>query len=516
MKYIKHTIPLLLCLLVLTACGGEVTPPTVVELSQNQIGQSEPQKEDTQTSEQEELQGSEEGEQASDDSVTSNPCSHPQFRVAVDSQPVWSAIVDWYYANNSSRTCEVCGEWGMKTMCRQLSFENCLESLKNGDCDVIFIPVNDAMLEELEGYVVAPVMQDGIVFIHSNAEECSGFGLTDEKIRLVFTAEETVCWDDENTDPIIPASGWFDTEPSLWQHIGELLGFSATSSNVVFGGENCAQAIEASGRAGSGLWPCYFSSVGGDVGIGNGEMIAVNGVYPTGQTISDGSYPYAFTYCAVYDADSEYAEGIAALVDQISEKKREVQGEETNRLTAEEIQYFTSLFANPDVGRAFPTMLLSSEYDAPENIHLGWLFRESIPNEDGSWGCEVSEEELKALRNVLTEEEYDAFLMYDVHKTPRSAMNELLMQWLGLGLEDTQQRGLEFLTYLEQFDAYYSVASDTNMVIPEFSSGVRREDGMIELHYCARWSNGADTHILVLRPVGESYQFVSNLPIDNE
>ena len=52
------------------------------------------------------------------------------------------------------------------------------------------------------------------------------------------------------------------------------------------------------------------------------------------------------------------------------------------------------------------------------------------------------------------------------------------------------------------------------MVIPEFSGGVRREDGMIELRYRARWSSGADTHILVLRPVGDSYHFVSNLPID--
>ena len=363
---------------------------------------------------------------------------------------------------------------------------------------------------------VIPILRDGIVFICSNTEVCSGFDLTDEKIRLAFTTGETVYWDDENTDPIIPASGWFDTEPSLWQHIDRLFGFSATSSNVIFGRENCMSAISESGRAGSGLWPCYFSSVGGDVGIGNGDVIAVNGVYPTEQTIADGSYPYAFTYCAVYAADSEFAEAITALVDQIGEKELEIQEEETAQLTAEELQYFTSLFANPEVGRAFPTMLLSSEYDTPENIHLGWLFREGVPNDDGSWGSDISEEELEALRSVLTAEEYDAFLMYDAYKTPRNTMNELLIQWLGIGLEDTKQCGLEFLVYLEEYDAYYSVASDTNMVIPEFSSGVRREDGMIELRYRARWSSGPDTHILVLRPAGESYQFVSNLPIDSE
>ena len=316
MKYIKHTISLLLCLLLLTACGGDVTPPTV-ELPQNQIGQSEPQNNGTQTQENDDTQVPKDDENAPDDSATPDPCAHPEFCVAVDSQPVWSAVCDWYYENNSSRTCEVCGEWGLKTMCSQLSFKECIESLKNGDCDVILVPLGDAMAAEWEGYVVTPILRDGIVFIRSNATNCAGFDLTNEKIRLAFTAEETVYWDDENTDPIIPASGWFDTEPSLWQHIGELLGFSATSPNVIFGGENCMAAIGESGRTGSGLWPCYFSSVGGDVGIGNGEMIAVDGVYPTEQTIADGSYPYAFTFCAVYRADNACAEEIESFVGQM-------------------------------------------------------------------------------------------------------------------------------------------------------------------------------------------------------
>lgn len=512
MKPVKYILALFLCLLVLTACGGENTP-AAEDPPQNQQEeiQNEPEKE--------EPQATKDDEQTPDDPVVSDTCNHPKFCGAVDSQPVWSAVVDWYYVieshyrANTSSTCEFCDEWELDMLISLTSLEDCIDNLKNGECDMILVSASDVVLAQLEGYVVKPVFRDGIVFIRSNAEVCSGFELTDEKIRLAFTTEETVYWDDENEDPIIPASGWFDTYPSLWQHIEQLIGFSATSSNVIFDLENCMFAISESGRNGSGLWPCYFSSVGGDVGIGNGDMIAVNGVYPTEQTIADGSYPYAFTYCAVYAADSEYAEAIDALVDQIGEKNLEVKEEETAQLTAEELQYFTSLFANPEVGRAFPTMLLSSEYDAPENIHLGWLFREGVPNEDGSWGCDISEEELEVLRAVLAEEEYEMFLTQDAYKISRNTMNDLLMQWLGLSLEETQQNGLEFLTYLEEFDAYYSAASDTNMVIPEFSCGVRREDGMIELRYRARWSSGADTHVLLLRPAGDSYHFVSNLPV---
>ena len=505
------------CLLLLAACGGEVTAPSG-DLPQNQqeeIGQNESQKDETQTSEQDGSQVPEENQQTQDEP---DPCEHPRFLAAVDSQPVWAAVCDWYYAGNRSRICEVCGQWGLKTMCSRLSFRECIESLKNGGCDVILVPVSGAMVAELEGYVVTPVLRDGIVFIRSNADNCAGFGLSGEKIRLAFTAEETICWDDDNTDPILPASGWFDTEPSLWQHVEQLFGFSAASSHVIFAaeGENCIQAIEASGRTGSGLWPCYFSSVGGDVGTGSGEMIAVDGVYPTEQTIADGSYPYAFAYCAVYAADNACAEEIEAFVEQMGGNLPQNPGEEPVRLTEEELRYFTGLFVNDEAGKTFPSMLLSSEYDAPENIHLGWLFREGVPNENGGWGYDISGEELAALQSVLTEEEYEGFLMRDACKTPRSAMDELLMQWLGLSLEDTHEHGLEFLTYLEEFGAYYSAVSDTNMVIPEFSGGIRREDGMIELRYRPRWSSGPDTHILVLRPVGESYQFVSNLPVDGK
>lgn len=86
-------ITLFLCLLLLTACGEAEIPPSG-DFSLNQQGniqQSEPEEEGTQEPE--------EDEQVPDDSTTSesDPCTHPQFLVAVDSQPAWSAIVEWYY-----------------------------------------------------------------------------------------------------------------------------------------------------------------------------------------------------------------------------------------------------------------------------------------------------------------------------------------------------------------------------------------------------------------------------------
>lgn len=182
-------------------------------------------------------------------------------------------------------------------------------------------------------------------------------------------------------------------------------------------------------------------------------------------------------------------------------------------LTEEEIASIEAIFRREN-SRAFTCMLLSSEYATPQEIDLGWLFREGVPNGDG-WGYPVSEEELAALRSIIGEERYQFFLEADSYKTPRQVMDELLRQYLGMGLEETDQVGLDRLTYLPEYDAYYGAARDTQMVIPDITSGVRREDGTLELRYHYEWSSQEDdTHVMVLRPTEDGYLFVSNLPIE--
>lgn len=182
-------------------------------------------------------------------------------------------------------------------------------------------------------------------------------------------------------------------------------------------------------------------------------------------------------------------------------------------LTEEEISSIEAIFDQKN-GPVFTCMLMSSEYATPQEINLGWLFREGVPVGD-VWGYPVSEEELAALRPIIGEERYQFFLDADSYKTPRHVMDELLRQYLGIGLEETDQIGLNMLTYLPEYDAYYGAARDTQMVIPDITSGVRREDGTLELRYHYEWSfQEDDTHVMVLRPTEDGYLFVSNLPIE--
>ena len=204
-------------------------------------------------------------------------------------------------------------------------------------------------------------------------------------------------------------------------------------------------------------------------------------------------------------------ENIAAIE---SESEQEVEMEVSTPLSEEELAYFASLFEGED--KTFTQMLLSCRYDAPGGIDLGQIFSEGVPNDLGGWGYEVSEAEEAALRETMESADYEASLHYDRHKIPAAVMEKLLMEYLGLSIAETNCVGFELLTYLEEYDAYYAFSGSEERVIPVFTSGTRRADGTVELYYQEQHplgKVGSPTHVLVLRPAGDSYQFVANVQI---
>lgn len=245
-------------------------------------------------------------------------CQHTGFRIAFDSQPTRTTVADWFYDHDLLTECTECETSPFDLYAAHTSFSDCLEGLKSGKYDVALIPCSSDILASLEGYTVVPIQRDAVIFVRSNTSDLAGYDLTDDVIRRAFTSNETVYWDEFMTEPIIPAAGWHDSA-TLWQQIYRLFGFSPTSPNVVFigqGQDNATHAIEDSGRSGAGLWPYYFSCRSGDAAL-NGEPISVNGIYPSAETIADGSYPYSFTYYAVYAPDNAFAAEISEFVSDI-------------------------------------------------------------------------------------------------------------------------------------------------------------------------------------------------------
>lgn len=298
MKLSHHAVKRLFLLLLLvvtlpglSSCAAEETPQKDEETAQPQ--------EDTVSAGADAPEGSQDG-------------SLP-FQAAVSCQPAWSAAVHWYYADEARQE-----TFSLDELCVQEPLEQCIEGLKTGDHDVIVIPWNDDISQELEDYESVPIFKDAIVFIRSNSENNAGWGLTSARIRQAFTEEAAVYWDAEQTDPILPATGYPDMEAETWQLISRLFGFEASEQVLDASGfDNPVQAIAGSGRNGSGLWPYYDSLLGGDMGI-NGEVIAVDGIFPSGETIGDGSYPYAFSLCAVFSPQNTSYDAVLAFAKELA------------------------------------------------------------------------------------------------------------------------------------------------------------------------------------------------------
>lgn len=171
-------------------------------------------------------------------------------------------------------------------------------------------------------------------------------------------------------------------------------------------------------------------------------------------------------------------------------------------LSEDEMSVFNSEFFN---GETFNmnNMMLSSEYDKPEEIDLFQLFYNGTGTAAGS----VSEEE-----TVLLTELYEEAPYLDIFKVTTDEMNAFLETKLGIPLEATQKAGLENFFYLEQYDSFYNVAGDTNFDWCTVTSGVWGADNELILEYTKEYEGGA--WCVTLKKTGDGYRFVSNEKID--
>ena len=178
-------------------------------------------------------------------------------------------------------------------------------------------------------------------------------------------------------------------------------------------------------------------------------------------------------------------------------------------LTAEELEWFQEEFFRSgadNIRNVFGRPGRENVYEKPQNIDLYRLFY------DGPCLGErvtATEEELRAAYPDLTDEE----ITTPAYRVTRAEMDEVLLKYTGLTLEETGKVGLDGLPYLKEQDAWYWMHGGTNYPGPlTLLSGVRegntvrlyqRESGVI---YCLTMEQQSE---------GE-YWFVSNLPVAEE
>lgn len=192
-----------------------------------------------------------------------------------------------------------------------------------------------------------------------------------------------------------------------------------------------------------------------------------------------------------------------------TDTKKEEDGKNDNitfstALTNEEISGFNTGFFNGGTDN-MNNMLLTSEYSKPEEIDLFQLLYGGLKGTDSS----ISDEELAALEQLDGEAVY-----LDVMKIPAAELDAFLKRNLGIGLEETQKKGLESFYYLEQYDSYYLAVGDTNFDWCTVTSGIWETENRVTLQYTKEYDGGKWSVTLLKN--GDSYLFVSNAKLAGE
>lgn len=219
------------------------------------------------------------------------------------------------------------------------------------------------------------------------------------------------------------------------------------------------------------------------------------------------------TSSAGSDPESTEAETAALSVAETAEETGSTQekgsagqidGQEGTLLTEELLAEYQELF---DQYGTWYSQALTSTYETAAEVDLYAYFYNGIPGADEA----LSDQEEEFLHTVW--EEFDGSL--DVVRIPAGEMDAVLSAYFGLSLDQTDQRGVEEMPYLEETDCYYIYKSDSNAMKVTPHSGYELADGTVALHYISDVLTGTEEeYVVVVRPTDDGVQVVSNLPLD--
>lgn len=146
---------------------------------------------------------------------------------------------------------------------------------------------------------------------------------------------------------------------------------------------------------------------------------------------------------------------------------------------------------------------LTSEYETAADVNLFYLFYDGFKDESQT---PTGEEE-----RLLDSKLGPHWKELDLIRLPTDKMNAVLQEMFGITLEQTNQVGLDQLVYLEETDCYYHAVSGSHYADITVNRVEHREDGTILVYY-TRNGYPAASMAVALKPNGDQYQILSNLP----
>ncbi|MBR2743663.1 MAG: substrate-binding domain-containing protein [Clostridia bacterium] len=187
---------------------------------------------------------------------------------------------------------------------------NAYVNLINGDCDIIFVtsPSEEEYALAAEAGVeleVHPVVNEGFIFMVNEKNPVDN--LTREQIVAIYTDQITNWSEVGGEDKEIIAyqrevnsgsqTGFLDLV------MGDVEPADAPTEKRIVGMGELVESISAYDNSDQALGYSYYFYVNEMYVREAAKLIAVDGVYPSPETIADGSYPYTTAYYAVIRAD---------------------------------------------------------------------------------------------------------------------------------------------------------------------------------------------------------------------
>ncbi len=174
-------------------------------------------------------------------------------------------------------------------------------------------------------------------------------------------------------------------------------------------------------------------------------------------------------------------------------------------LTGEEIAWFNTEFFNGDSPNIHNQFLFSL-YNLPQDINLYDTFYIGAGADDMATAEEAAA--------VVAANGWDVVPDCECQKNSVAVMDAVLMENIGLKLDETLGLGLDMMTYLQAYDAYYHYHGDTNYIGVTVTDGYCDDNGNVWLHYtCVTFYESE--RIVRLRGNGDGYQFVSNTELSD-
>lgn len=174
---------------------------------------------------------------------------------------------------------------------------------------------------------------------------------------------------------------------------------------------------------------------------------------------------------------TEKEDNTTELVSELTPFEKMVRENEGRMLPPEEVEKWNDYFGNQAVN-----LMLRSSYETSAEIDLHHFVDCPMRFLTRGEAEKISEEEWQQLESLFPEL-WSVKSIMPIFKNSEQLLNEILLQYMGITLEETEKRGLENIPWLEGYRAYYYASGDGGNLPITPAEAAKMPDGTLLIHW---------------------------------